>query len=42
MLERFIEAQEQHYETALQEIRNGRKESHWMWFIFPPDQGPGV
>ena len=41
MLDRFIEAQEQHYETALQEIKNGRKEGHWMWFIFPQIKGLG-
>lgn len=41
MLDRFIKAQEQYYETALQEIRNGRKESHWMWFIFPQIKGLG-
>jgi len=34
-LERFIEAQEQDYETALSEIKSGRKRSHWMWYIFP-------
>ena len=34
-LERFYKAQEYDYETALSEIRNGRKESHWMWYIFP-------
>ena len=34
-LERFKEAQRQDYVTALSEIRNGRKESHWIWYIFP-------
>ena len=34
-LNRFIKAQEGYYEQALYEIRNGRKESHWMWFVFP-------
>jgi uncharacterized protein (DUF1810 family) len=34
-LERFVEAQEGVYERALAEIRSGRKQSHWMWFIFP-------
>jgi len=34
-LDRFLEAQEHTYPTALREIRNGRKESHRMWFIFP-------
>ena len=34
-LERFRKAQSHEYETALQEIRNGRKVSHWIWYIFP-------
>ena len=34
-LSRFIEEQEQQYKVALSEIKSGRKESHWMWFIFP-------
>lgn len=34
-LERFLDAQKDCYECALSEIKNGRKESHWMWFIFP-------
>ena len=33
-LKRFEDAQIRYYQTALKEIRNGRKESHWMWFIF--------
>ena len=40
-LERFVKAQEQSYEIALQEIRNGRKRSHWMWYIFPQIKGLG-
>ena len=40
-LERFYKAQEHDYETALSEIRNGRKESHWMWYIFPQVAGLG-
>ena len=40
-LERFYEAQEYDYETALSEIRNGRKESHWMWYVFPQVAGLG-
>lgn len=40
-LERFYKAQEYDYETALSEIRNGRKESHWMWYIFPQVTGLG-
>ena len=34
-LERFLDAHKDSYECALNEIKNGRKESHWMWFIFP-------
>ena len=34
-LERFLTAQESVYDTALTELRNGRKQTHWMWFIFP-------
>lgn len=34
-LERFIKAQENTYEIALKEIKNGCKESHWIWYIFP-------
>ena len=43
-LERFVEAQERHYENyerALAEIRNGRKVSHWIWYIFPQVRGLG-
>lgn len=34
-LEKFKKAQRHDYETALREIRNGRKRSHWIWYIFP-------
>ena len=34
-LDRFKTAQDSDYKTALSEIRNGRKVSHWMWYIFP-------
>lgn len=34
-LERFREAQARDYSEALAEIRSGRKQSHWMWYIFP-------
>ena len=40
-LERFVEAQARDYETALREIRGGRKRSHWMWYIFPQLRGLG-
>ncbi|HJV77260.1 MAG TPA: DUF1810 domain-containing protein [Paludibacter sp.] len=41
-LERFITAQEKQYPAALAEIKNGRKESHWMWFVFPQIDGLGL
>ena len=34
-VERFLQAHGNFYETALSEIKNGRKRSHWIWFIFP-------
>ena len=34
-LERFIKAQNNTYSTAINEIKNGRKRTHWMWFMFP-------
>ncbi len=40
-LDRFIKAQENDYATALEEIQSGRKESCWMWYIFPQIQGLG-
>ena len=40
-LARFVEAQAGDYETALAEIRAGRKRSHWMWYIFPQIDGLG-
>lgn len=40
-LNRFLESQEDMYATALQEIKNGEKESHWMWYIFPQLRGLG-
>jgi uncharacterized protein (DUF1810 family) len=40
-LQRFIEAQAHTYESALAELRQGRKTSHWMWFIFPQIAGLG-
>lgn len=41
-LERFVEAQAGVYETALAELRDGRKRSHWMWFVFPQLRGLGT
>ena len=40
-LERFLQAQEEDYERALSEIRDGLKRSHWMWFIFLQFEGLG-
>lgn len=40
-LERFLKAQERDYEVALNEIKNGRKTSHWIWYIFPQIAGLG-
>ncbi len=40
-LNRFLKAQERDYTRALDEIRSGRKRSHWMWYIFPQIQGLG-
>jgi uncharacterized protein (DUF1810 family) len=34
-LARFVEAQEPMYRTVVEELRAGRKRSHWMWFVFP-------
>jgi len=40
-MERFLDAQESIYETALAELISGQKRSHWMWFIFPQLAGLG-
>ena len=40
-LNRFIKAQEYMFETALEEMKNGKKESHWIWYIFPQLRGLG-
>jgi uncharacterized protein (DUF1810 family) len=40
-LQRFVEAQSEVYSDVLAELRAGRKESHWMWFIFPQMKGLG-
>jgi uncharacterized protein (DUF1810 family) len=40
-LARFVRAQKRDYEQALSEIRSGRKQSHWMWYIFPQFDGLG-
>ena len=40
-LERFVAAQEHRYTFALQEIRDGCKQGHWMWYVFPQMKGLG-
>ena len=40
-LHRFLDAQERVYDTVLDELRAGRKASHWIWFIFPQIAGLG-
>ncbi|MGZ5051125.1 MAG: DUF1810 domain-containing protein [Methylobacter sp.] len=40
-LSRFTEAQQNSYRNALVELQAGRKQSHWMWFIFPQIDGLG-
>lgn len=40
-LSRFTEAHKEQYDTALSEIKAGRKRSHWMWYIFPQLRGLG-
>jgi uncharacterized protein (DUF1810 family) len=40
-IERFALAQQNVYQQALNEINNGKKQSHWMWFVFPQIRGLG-
>ena len=40
-LSRFVAAHQQNYATALREIKNAKKQSHWMWYIFPQVLGLG-
>lgn len=40
-LERFVDAQERVYAAVCRELKSGRKQSHWMWFIFPQIAGLG-
>lgn len=40
-LDRFLKAQETTYSQALEEIRSGRKQTHWIWYIFPQLKGLG-
>src|ERR1700676_3209575 len=40
-IKRFVHAQENIYPQVVKELRNGKKTSHWMWFIFPQIEGLG-
>ena len=40
-LQRFVDAQDGQFETALAELEAGRKQNHWMWFVFPQVAGLG-
>ena len=40
-LQRFVAAQAPVFDTVLEELRAGRKRSHWMWFVFPQLRGLG-
>ncbi len=40
-LKRFVDAQAPVYDKVLEELRRGRKRSHWMWFVFPQLRGLG-
>ena len=40
-LERFVDAQERMYDKALAEVKDGKKLSHWIWYIFPQLKGLG-
>jgi uncharacterized protein (DUF1810 family) len=41
-LSRFLEAQETSYATALEEIKSGKKRTHWIWYVFPQLKGLGT
>ena len=40
-MEKFIEKQKIYHNIALEELKNGEKRTHWMWFIFPQVDGLG-
>ncbi len=40
-LQRFVDAQERLYASVVEELTEGRKRSHWMWFVFPQLRGLG-
>jgi len=41
-LERFVAAQDRVADAVTRELENGRKQSHWMWFVFPQIRGLGA
>jgi uncharacterized protein (DUF1810 family) len=41
-LQRFVDAQDPVFAQVRDELRDGRKQSHWMWFVFPQIQGLGT
>lgn len=41
-LDRFLDAQKDSYDIALEELRNGKKRSHWVWYVFPQLRGLGA
>jgi len=41
-LQRFVDAQNPVYDRVCAELRDGRKKSHWMWFVFPQIEGLGT
>ena len=41
-LERFVQAQALMYHVALEEIKSAKKQSHWMWYMFPQLRGLGT
>lgn len=40
-LQRFHDAHKENYDRALTELKNGKKETHWVWYIFPQLKGLG-
>jgi uncharacterized protein (DUF1810 family) len=40
-LQRFVDAQDRVYDTVIDELRGGKKRSHWIWFVFPQLRGLG-
>lgn len=41
-LQRFLREQDEDYQAAIEELRRGRKESHWIWYVFPQVAGLGT